>query len=336
MKRHGNLFEKITDINNIILAHRNARKGKLKYEMVKMVDSDILGYCTKLQKMLVDKTYTTSKYHIFNIVDRGKEREICDLPYYPDRIVHWAIMQILEPIFMNHFIKHTYAALPGRGTHKALTKLREYMSDKENVTYCMKLDIKKFFPNANGQILKDLLRKKIKCPDTLHLLDDIVDSYDNGLPIGNYTSQYFGNYYLSAFDHWLKEQKGIRYYLRYMDDIIILHSSKEFLHQLRVDMDEYLKTNLKLNIKDNWQVFPTFVRGVDFVGYRCFEHYILVRRQTKKNLKAAMKRIAKKLSFGGEMTLTDRSCVGSYKGILKWCDSYRLSQSTINKIRRLQ
>ncbi len=334
MNRYGQLFAKITDINNIIKAHGNARKGKLHYSMVKMVDKDILGYCTKIQKMLLDHSYTTSKYHIFDINDRGKQREICDLPYYPDRIIHWAIMQVLEPVFMEHLIPQTYAALPGRGTHKALAKLRQYLDDKENVTYCLKLDIKKFFPNVDRQVLKELLRKKIKCRDTLALLDDIVDSYDNGLPIGNYTSQYFGNYYLSAFDHWIKEQMRVKYYLRYMDDIVILHSSKEYLHQLNKEIENYLRQNLKLTIKENWQVFPTFVRGVDFVGYRSFENYTLLRNRSKKNLKKAMRKIAKKLNSGGEVTTSDRCTIGSYKGILKWCDSYRLSQKTVNKIRR--
>lgn len=98
------------------------------------------------------------------------------------------------------------------------------MDDKEGTAYCLKLDVKNFFPHVNRGILKSLLRKKIKCERTLLLLDDIVDSYDNGLPIGNYTSQYFCNFYLSLFDHWIKEVKGVKYCLRYMDDIIILHS----------------------------------------------------------------------------------------------------------------
>lgn len=124
------------------------------------MDSDVLGYCMQIREMLVRGTFTTSKYHIFNIVDRGKEREICDLPYFPDRIVHWAIMQVLEPIFCSHFIAQTYAAIPGKGTHKALQQLHEYMDDKEGTAYCLKLDVKKFFPHVNGEILKALLRKK--------------------------------------------------------------------------------------------------------------------------------------------------------------------------------
>lgn len=331
MKRYGNLFEKIIDINNLVQAHSNARKGKTKYAEVKLVDSDVLGYCMKIREMLERGTFTTSKYRIFNIIDRGKEREICDLPYFPDRIVHWAIMQVLEPIFCSHFIAQTYAAIPRKGTHKALRQLREYMEDKEGAAYCLKLDVKKFFPHIDRVVLKALLRKKIKCERTLWLLDNIVDSYDNGLPIGNYTSQYFGNYYLSFFDHWAKEVKGVKYYLRYMDDVIILNGSKEYLHELKREIDKYFE-GLKLTVKENWQIFPTFVRGVDFVGYRSFEDYTLLRKPTKKRLKAATKKLLFKVQSGKPLTTSDRSVIGSYQGILKWCDSWRLSNKTINKI----
>ena len=246
MKRYGNLFERIVDINNIVRAHLNARKGKTKDKEVRRVDRDILGHCVKIRQMLIEKAYTTSEYHIFEIEDNGKHREIAELPYFPDRIIQWAVMQVIEKVFLKHFIPTTYAALPGekkwnkklkkhissRGPHAALLKLRQYVeNDPSGTKYCLKLDIKKFFPNIDKAILKSLLRRKFKDKDLLWLLDDIVDSYDNGnpkgIPIGSYTSQYFGNFYLSYFDHWAKEEKRIKYLLRYMDDIVILSDSKE-------------------------------------------------------------------------------------------------------------
>ena len=336
MKRYGDLFERIVDINNIVRAHLNARKGKTKDKAVRKVDRDVLGYCTKIRQMLIDKTYTTSEYHIFEIEDSGKQRKIAELPYYPDRIIQWAVIQVIEPILCKHLIPTTYAALPKRGTHAALTKLRQYRTgDPSGTRYCLKLDVKKFFPNINKAILKSLLRRKFKDKDLLWLLDDIVDSYDKGnpkgIPIGSFTSQYFGNFYLSYFDHWAKEQKRIKYYLRYMDDIVILSDSKEYLHFLRRDIAEYLTTNLGLTIKENWQVFPSAVRGIDFVGYRCFGEYTLLRTSTKKRLKKASKRLQRKTERGKQLTLSDRSTVGSYSGILKWCDSTRLKDKTINK-----
>jgi len=331
MKRLGKLFDKIIDIDNIILAHKNARKGKSDKAAVQMIDSDIMGYCTKIQQMLIDKTYTTAEYNVFKITDKGKEREIAELPYYPDRIIQWAVLQILSPMFCSHFIAQTYAAIPGKGTHAALTKLREYMTDKEATAYCLKFDVKKYFQNIDKDILKALLRRKIKCADTLWLLDDIVDSFPEGIPIGNYSSQYFGNYYLSFFDHWLKEVKRVKYYLRYMDDIVILHADKIYLHKLKCEIEEYLTVNLKLRIKENWAIFPTLKRGVDFVGYRAFDDYTLLRNKTKKRLKTATKKLQRKVNSGKKFNLSDRSRIGSYLGILGWCDGHRLLAKTINK-----
>ena len=222
MKRIGFLFEKIVDINNIVLAHLNARQRKTHYKEVQMVDRDVLGYCKKIQKMLIDKTYTTSEYHTFKIIDRGKERDICELPYYPDRIIQWAIMQVLEKVFMRQLISTTYAALPGeykwnkkrkkfissRGSHAALVKLEKFMEDREGTRYCLKLDVKKFFPNINKDILKSILRRLIKDNDVLLLLDDIIDSWEQGIPIGNFTSQYFGNIYLSFSTTGLKNRSA--------------------------------------------------------------------------------------------------------------------------------
>lgn len=346
MKRTGFLFEKIVDINNIVLAHLNARQRKTHYKEVQMVDRDVLGYCKKIQKMLIDKTYTTSEYHTFKIIDRGKERDICELPYYPDRIIQWAIMQVLEKVFMKQLISTTYAALPGeykwdkkrkkfisnRGSHAALVKLQKFMEDREGTRYCLKLDVKKFFPNINKDILKGILRRLIKDRDVLLLLDDIIDSWEQGIPIGNFTSQYFGNIYLSFFDHWLKEQKRVKYYLRYMDDMIILSDNKEYLHQLRKDIEAYLSENLCLKLKENWQVFPTYVRGIDFVGYRSFGDYTLLRRSTKARLKIATKQLRRKANTGVPLSLSDQSRLGLYKGILDWGDCARLKNTTINKI----
>lgn len=337
MKRYGNLFERIADINNIVLAHLNARKGKLNYKEVQAVDRDVLGHCAKIRQMLTDKTYTTSDYHLFEIEDNEKKREIAELPYFPDRIIQWAILQVIEPIFCKHFIPTTYAAIPRKGTHAALTKLRkDILNDPSGTQYCLKLDVKKFFPNIDKAILKSLLRRKFKDKDLLWLLDDIVDSYDKdspkGIPIGSYTSQYFGNFYLSYFDHWAKEQKHIKYYYRYMDDIVILSDSKEYLHRLRVEITDYLARNLALKVKENWQVFPTAVRGIDFVGYRCFGKYTLLRTRTKRRLHQVTKRLQRKINGGKPLSRSDQSTIGSYCGILQWGDCTRLKNITINKI----
>lgn len=320
MKRHGFIYEKIHDIDNLRLAHNSAKKGKMHYRDVRLVESDVDKHMYLIQDMLVNKTYRTSDYVVETINDRGKEREIHKLPYFPDRIVQWAVMLQIEEILLRTMITQTYAALPKRGTHLALSKLNEYMStDREGTTYCLKFDVKKFFPSINKSILKALLRRKFKDPDLLWLLDEIIDSTDEGIPIGNYTSQYFGNFYLTYFDHWLKGVIGTKYMLRYMDDVVILHRDKKYLHELRCDIEVYLREELLLTLKENWQVFPTYVRGVDFVGYRSFGDYTLLRKSIATRLKRNMRK-------------KNYESIPSYNGWLSHCDGHNLHTAYLSPL----
>ena len=316
MKRHIHplnnpnctLWEAICDMENLKLAHQNAKKGKGWYAEVKMVDENPEYYLKLLQEMLLNHTYRTSEYTTFIKQDSGKERVIYKLPYFPDRICQWAILQVIEPILIRNFTDDTYSAIPGRGIHQAFTRIKKAVqNDVPGTQYYLKLDAKKYYPSINHNILKDKYRRLFKDNDLLWLLDEIIDSTpgDTGIPIGNYLSQYSGNFYLSSFDHWLKEVKGVKYYYRYMDDIVILASSKEYLHQLRKDIAEYFHKELKLSVKENWQVFPTFVRGIDFVGYRIFLGYSLLRKTTCKQMKAKMVKIRKKVESGHEMNFSE-------------------------------
>ena len=284
MKRVGNLYDKIYDIDNIREAHRNARKRKTHYREVKEVDADVDKYCYEIQAMLKDKTFVNGQYEIFKKVEKGKEREIHKLPYFPDRIVHHAIMQILEPIWKKTLIADTYQSIKGRGIHKAKNKIQPLLR-KYKIQYALKMDIKKFYPSIDNEILKQILRKKLKCKDTLWLLDVIVDS-TQGVPIGNYLSQYFGNLYLTYVDHEVKEKLGVRYYFRYCDDIVVLCSSKERLHHIRVDIANRVG-KLKLALKSNYQVQRIDDRGLDFLGYRMFHTYTLLRTSVANGLKRA-------------------------------------------------
>ena len=335
MKRYGNLYEQIYDMDNLRIAHQNARKGKGWYQEVKMVDEDPDKYLGILQDMLINKTYQTSEYTTFIKRDSGKEREIFKLPYFPDRICQWAILQVIEPILLKHFTNDTYSAIPGRGIHLCLHRLNDVLqNDVPGCQYCLKIDARKFYPSINHDILKQKYRKLFKDDDLLWLLDEIIDSTpgDTGIPIGNYISQYSGNFYLSSFDHWIKEVKHIKYYFRYMDDIVILHESKEYLHQLRKEIDEYFHNNLKLTMKGNWQVFPTYVRGIDFVGYRSFLNFTLLRKSTCKQFKRKMNKLNKlnkKRLKGQQLNYSEWCSFNSYKGWLCHCDSYRLQQKYV-------
>ena len=319
MQRYGNLYPYIVDPDNIRRAHENAQKGKRHYTEVKRVNRHQDAYMEHLQQMLANRRYRTSRYKIKRRNDTGKERIIHVLPYYPDRIVHHAIMQVLEPIWERTLIRDTYSAIKGRGIHDGVRRVKRMLRDEPGTRYCLKMDVRQFYPSIDNEILKSILRRKIKCGPTLELLDEIVDSAP-GVPIGNYLSQYFGNLYLSPFDHWVKEVLGGRYYARYCDDLVLFGSTKAWLHQARKRIREYLNQQLALDLKPSWQVFPTAVRGVDFLGYRFFGHKTLVRKSIAKRFKRRMRDVSRK-------TWPDcPSIVMSYRGWLDYANSKGLWQ----------
>ncbi len=307
MKRKGNLYHLICDIDNLILAEKKASRNKSKQYGVKWFNKNKDMNILMLNEALINKTFKTSEYSIFTIKD-PKEREIYKLPYYPDRIVHHAIMNILESIFVDTFTKDTYNCIKKRGIHGALNSLTKSLKDKDNNLYCLKLDIKKFYPNINNDILKSLLRRKFKDKDLLWILDEIIDS-TKGIPIGNYLSQYFGNFYLTYFDHWLKEELKVKSYFRYCDDIVITHNSKEYLKDVFNKIKIYLKDKLKLEIKSNYQIFLISKRGIDFVGYVSYYRYIKLRKSIKK-------RIIRMLRYNRNI-----KSIASYNGWLVHCNS---------------
>ena len=315
MKRIGNLYQKIISIENLRASELKARKGKSKQYGIKVFDRNAEKYIVELQKMLFEKKYKTSEYTTFKVFE-PKERLVFRLPYFPDRITHHAIMNVLEPTFNKLFTADTYSCIKGRGIHKAANNLKKALKDQCNTKYCLKLDIVKFYPNVDHEILKELLRRKFKDQDLLWLLDEIIDSAD-GLPIGNYLSQYFANYYLTYFDHWIKETKQIKYYFRYADDIVILSNNKSELHQLLFEIKQYLNDNLNLHVKRNYQVFPVQSRGIDFVGYVFYHTHTRLRKSIKK-------RFAKAVSKS-----KDKATIAAYNGWAKHCNSKNLMKKLL-------
>lgn len=295
MKRKGNLYQKIISVENLYLADANARKGKKDQYGVQSFDKNKEPNIIALHELLKRQEFKTSPYTTF-IIEDPKEREIFCLPYYPDRILHHAIMLELEDIFVSTFTTDTYSCIKGRGVHAALRSLQKVTKNKSESKYCLKIDIKKFYPSIDHQILKKLMRKKIKDKALLVLLDEIIDSAP-GLPIGNYLSQYFANFYLTYFDHWIKEVMGVKHYFRYADDIVIPADNKEYLHQLLSDITLYLDQELKLTVKGNYQIFPVVARGIDFLGYVVFHNHTRLRKSTKKNCFRMLSRNPNKASL---------------------------------------
>jgi len=308
LKRYGYLFEAICDEENILQAHLHARRGKRNRTEVIKVENDLEHHVQLLKWMLETETYKVSEYTMFKKQDKGKTREIYKLPYFPDRIIQWAILQVISKYFDKHFILDTYSSIKGRGIHFGVQRVKQGLKDVENTTYCLKMDVKKYYPMIDKGILKEKLFRRFKDEKLLRLLFKIIDSNEKGVPIGNYLSQYFANYYLSEYDHWLKERHREKHYYRYMDDVCILHKSKNRLHYLREETEWYWKNKLNLTLKTNWQVFPVMKRGIDFLGYKFFHSHTKLRKSIKETMK---KKVSERNS-------------ASYFGWLNWCDCNQL------------
>lgn len=358
------LFNSICSMDNLYRAYQNAKSGKGWYKEVKQIEKRPFYYLAGLQYMLKNHLFKTSEYEIFILNEGKKKRDVYKLPFFPDRIAQWAILQVIEPFLVANMTADTYSAIPGKGIQPIVNDLRGYyktkrvdgkkksvwvpsilLSDEENTRYCYKIDLHHYYQSINHEVLKQKFRKVFKDPELLWLLDEIVDSINTateedlielslsgeievdpntGIPIGNYMSQYSGNFYLSSFDHWVKEELHVKHYYRYIDDVVIFASSKEELHEIHRKVTAYTRDYLHLNIKGNYQIFPTKVRGVDFVGYRFFGEYTLLRKSTAINFKRKMRACRKKMENNIPPTYSEWCSFNSYKGWLGNCDSYRL------------
>ncbi|MDD4453633.1 MAG: reverse transcriptase/maturase family protein, partial [Proteiniphilum sp.] len=327
MKRYGNLFEKIISIDNLKLAHKNARKGKTYYKDIKMIDSDPDKFLWQLHNSLKNKTFTTSPYTTKQIYE-PKKRTIYKLPYFPDRIVHHAVMNVLQSIWDRTFIYDLYSAIPGKGIHMGSYRLRQFLRDHENTKYCLKFDVSKFYPSINHDILSDIIKKKIKCQNTLWLLEDIIRSTEGNknVPIGNYLSQYFSNLYLAPFDHWVKEDLGLKYYIRYCDDGVILHRDRGHLKYVKDLINEYFKS-IELTLNPNTTITKVDVNGIDFLGYKSFRNYTLLRKSSARKFKRKI-RYLETYNTDPQHTV---SSVMSYLGWLRHCDSHHLQSKYVYK-----
>lgn len=320
MKRIGNIFDQVISLENLRLADEKARKGKLRSYGVMVHDKNREANLLSLHESLKNGTFRTSKYHIFTIYE-PKERKIYRLPYFPDRILHHALMNILEPIWVSVFNKNTYSCIKNRGIHKCAKDVKWALKhDPDGTRYCLKIDVRKFYPSINHELLKQVVRRKIKDNRLLALLDEIIDSTD-GVPIGNYLSQYFANLFLAYFDHWLKEEKRVKYYWRYADDIVILAHDKDSLHALLHEIRAYLQ-GLKLKVKRNYQVFPVDARGIDFLGYVFYHSHTLLRKSIKQRLCRRVAKLNKRKIVPTKEAYKQQIC--SWWGWCKYCNSINL------------
>ena len=271
------------------------------------------------------------------------------LPFV-DRVIQWAVYQLLHPLFVKGYITDTYGCIVGRGTHAAVKRLQYWLRQvdrKPDKYYYLKLDISKYFYRIDHGVLMDILRRKIKDKDLLWLLDIIVNSEnhnfglppgqnpgeeterlpDKGMPIGNLSSQMFANLYLNELDQYVKRKLSVHYYVRYMDDIIILDSDKTRLHQLKDTIDEFLQTRLKLDLNKKTAIRPISL-GIEFCGFKVWPTHIKLRKKTALKMKRNIKRLQRKYRSGDLNYKQVNGSMQSYFGMMQHFNS----QNFRNKI----
>lgn len=314
MKTSKNLIERVASFENLYLAYLKARRGKANSTEVQRFNFNLEPELFRLQRELLDGSYETGNYRNFTIFE-PKKRLISALPFR-DRVAHHAICAVIEPVFEKTFVSDSYACRIGRGSHRAIRRLKGFLAgcrwnecvragvgakaaEREQEPFVLKCDVSKYFASVDHEKLKRVIRKKIGCRRLLRVLDDVIDSFSPGIPIGNLTSQFFANIYLTELDYFVKQRLRVKRYVRYMDDFILVGGSKNALQEAKNEIAEFLRSlGLSLH-KTKATVFPARV-GVDFLGYVVRESHVVPRRKTVTRFLGRMK-VKLRSYFRGEI-----------------------------------
>lgn len=335
-KRIGCLYERMLDLELIKTIIISGSKGKRKRRDVKEVLSDVDGYAEKVLFLLANDLYIPTiprKIHIFDNSCQ-KERNIKVVHYYPDGIIQQLAVHTMKRVIMRGMYHWSCASIPGRGNKRAANYVKRALKDDPRGTkYCGKFDIHHYYPSVNRRKILEALRRKIKDERFLKLIEAIINSDpDTGLSIGFYLNQWLANYFLEPLDHFICTLDGVKYYVRNMDDMVIMGPNKKKLHKAREQISRYLETILGLKLKDNWQVFPVDSRGIDFVGYKFFHHKTILRRRNFRKLRRNVRTAWKFLSTGRKIPVHVAAGLLSRTGQLKHCNGHTIHKRYITPI----
>ena len=309
MKTYKNIYEKIISKKNLVLAWKKARKRKTKKDYVIEFEEILPFNLRKIHKELSLQTYSPKPLKNFVLRD-PKTRKISKADFR-DRVVHHAICNVIEPVFDKTFIYDNSANRKNKGNLFAIKrfyffmrkvsrngKINGWFNNNQIKGYCLKADIKHYFEEIDHEILLNILQKKIKCEKTIWLIKQILknkveiererdahSSLTKGMPLGNLTSQFFANLYLNELDQFVKYKLKTKYYIRYVDDFVILHKSREQLESWKKEIENFLKEKLKLGLHPDKSRIISLSKGVDFLGFRNFYYYKLLRKRNVSSMK---------------------------------------------------
>jgi len=313
------VYDDIISVENLLLAWEDFLCGKRKRKDVQKFQVNLMDNILKLHSDLKHKIYVHGAYEAFNISD-PKPRNIHKASVR-DRLLHHSIYRVLYPAFDSNFISHSYSCRKSKGTHKALdafaTFARKASRNHTVTVWVLKCDIKKFFASIDHEILMSIFTQKMLDRDTLWLLSRVIESFETasvkGLSLGNLTSQLFVNIYMNEFDQFMKHECGVKYYIRYADDFVILSLDKQYLENLLVQIQQFLEKKLLLQLHPHKVSISTFTSGVDFLGWVHFPHCRVLRIVTKRRMLKNIKGVA-----------VDSPTVQSYLGMLQHGDTHKI------------
>jgi len=331
---NSELYSQIYNMSNLILAWRKARKHKTKKPYVIEFEKDLERNLLKLHEELKSQIYFPKPLITFILRD-PKTRRISKSAFR-DRIIHHAVIRIIEPIFDKIFIYDSCANRKGKGNLFAVKRFdkfkRKITNNLHSEAFCLKADIKHYFDEVNHEILLKIIRRRIKDEKVILLIKKILNNYysksGKGMPLGNLTSQFFANVYLNELDYFVKHKLKAKYYIRYVDDFVILHKNKEQLKIWKVEIEKFLKEKLKLELHQEKSKIISLSRGIDFVGFRNFYYYKLLRKRNIKNMK-------NKIRLLRDNKISYEKFIDSFQGWVayaKWADSYNTIENLINKM----
>ncbi len=284
------VYENIISSSNLLLAWYGFLRGKSQKLEAMEFSRNLEDNLFSLYYNLKDGKYQHGAYKSFFVFD-PKKRHIHKAPVR-DRVLHHAIVRVIEPIFDPRFVFDSYACRDEKGAHAALERLRKFgwklSQNNTKTVWVLKCDIKSFFNSIDHEILKNLLARRIQDPRALNLFQIIIDSFNKetgkGLPLGNLTSQLFANIYLNELDQFIKMTLRAKYYMRYCDDFVILDRDRELLSSYIEKISDFLKASLKMELHPKKVSVGKYHRGVDFLGFVCFPHHRILRTKTKRRM----------------------------------------------------
>ncbi len=338
MADYHNIYNSIHNYENLLNAWQNAKKGKTKRRYIKRFQRNLKDNLLKLQKELANQTYQPCDLKTFILRD-PKTRKISKSAFR-DRVVHHSLCLLIVPIFEKEFIYDSHANQIGKGTLKAIERFDEFkrIVSKNNTRECylLKADIKHYFEEIDHEILIEIIRRKIKDEKVIWLIEKILsaNNKEKGMPLGNLTSQFFANLYLNDLDQYVKHGLKAKYYIRYVDDFVILHESKEQLAKWKEEINVFLREKLKIELHPSKSNVLKLSSGINFLGFRIFYHYKLIRKSNLKNFERKFNNL--RILFDEEVIGREKA-LESLEGWLAYCshaNTYKYRKHLIRDFNR--